>query len=129
MSCRAAVARRLRRSGALTAKISTAVSRRRRKLALAGNESFGFLVAHGLPPVGVPDLNLPFHRAERPGLAGGLFGANDIHDGDASSANGHRFAIFDRFDQFGQLVLGVGDTDLHEFMIAILGSYVKKAAC
>src|SRR5271165_6251271 len=122
---RAAEARLLRRSGDCTAKIRTAVSRSRRT-SVAPQEVFDLFVRHRLPPVRIENLDSAFERTQYPWLAAGFLGAHQIYYRHSPAANGHRLTILHRFDQFGQLVLGVGYAELHRAMIAICDSYVKK---
>src|SRR5208337_1681131 len=97
----------------------TAVSSSRRTLQAPREKLFHLLVRHGLPPVGIEDLNFAFQRAQSAFLAGGFFGADDIHHRYAAAADGYWLPVFDGLNQFRQLVLGVGYADLHGHRIAI----------
>jgi hypothetical protein len=83
------------------------------------DEVFYFFVGHRLPPVWVEDLDFAPLRSQHTLLSTGLLRAHYIHHRHAAAADGHRLSILDRFDQFRQLVLGIGYTDLHCLIIAI----------
>ncbi len=49
----------------------------------------------------------------------GVLGAHQIDGRHAATADGHGFPVFDGFDEFGELVFGVGYADFHGNRIAI----------
>jgi|SRR5258707_2865814 len=63
---------------------------------------------HGLPPVLVEYLDPAPQRAECALFAGGLFGRDNVHDGDAAPAYGYRFPLLGSPDEPGQLIFGIG---------------------
>src|ERR1700691_4659021 len=114
-----AAARLLRRCGDSTAKINTAVSRSSRKSLGPAKQVFHFLVRHRLPPIWMKDLNPSSQGPQYRSLPGWLLRAHDVHDRDTPAADRHRLTLFRRLDQFRQLILGIGYTDLHDLRIAI----------
>jgi hypothetical protein len=78
------------------------------------------LVCHGLPPIRIMDYDLALEGAKSRLFVTGSSRADDVDDWRTPATDGHRFAIFDGFDQLRELILGVCNTDFHEFQYGYL---------
>src|SRR5277367_2864711 len=110
-------ARLLSRSGALTEKISVAVSSNSLILFAVAEHLLHFLVGHRFPPVRIKDLNLCLQGPELWLRVVRFFRPYKVHYRHTPATDGHRLPIFHRLDQFRQFVLSVSDTEFHDSII------------